>query len=211
MQSGITMLCQEARLKTHYVLIDYENVQPSTMTVLAQAHFKVIVFVGTNQAKIPFEVASALQAMGSRARYIKISGNGSNALDFHIAFYIGQLVAEEPDAHFHIISKDTGFDPLIQHLKSKKVQVRRLEDVTKLSPPKPPALPAPNEKLTTIVASLRLQGAAKPRTVKTLGNAINTMFQKKLAEKEIAALVQELQKQGIVMVSDTEDSYRLPT
>jgi len=51
--------------------------------------------------------------MGERAEYVRISGNGSNALDFHIAFYIGQLAAHEPDAYFHIISKVTGFDPLI--------------------------------------------------------------------------------------------------
>ncbi|MBV9791600.1 MAG: hypothetical protein JOZ51_25610, partial [Chloroflexi bacterium] len=116
-------------MKTNYVLIDYENVQPAAVPVLAQEHFKVIVFVGISQAKITFEVASALQHLGSRAEYVKISGSGPNALDFHIAFYIGQLVAQDPTAHFHIISKDTGFDPLIQHLKSKKVLASRWQDI----------------------------------------------------------------------------------
>lgn len=78
-------------VKTNYVLIDYENVQPEAMAVLAQEHFKVLVFVGANQAKVTFEVASVLQQMGDRAEYVKITGNGSNALDFHIAFYIGVL------------------------------------------------------------------------------------------------------------------------
>ena len=72
-------------MKTNYVLIDYENVQPATLAILDQEHFRIIVFVGANQAKITFEVASALQPMGTRAEYVRISGNGANALDFHIA------------------------------------------------------------------------------------------------------------------------------
>lgn len=32
--------------------------------------------------------------MRERAEYIRISGNGSNALDFHIAFHIGELSAK---------------------------------------------------------------------------------------------------------------------
>ncbi|RLQ22607.1 hypothetical protein DWB85_06380 [Seongchinamella sediminis] len=31
-------------------------------------------------------------AAGDQARYVQIGGNGPNALDFHIAFYAGQIV-----------------------------------------------------------------------------------------------------------------------
>ena len=47
---------------------------------------------------------------------VRLTEPGKNALDFHIAYYLGQLALKEPDAFFHIVSKDTGFDPLIQHL-----------------------------------------------------------------------------------------------
>ena len=50
-----------------------------------------------------------------------ISGKGFNALDFHIAFHIGHLCAQDPNAFLHIISKDTGFGPPIAHLKERKV------------------------------------------------------------------------------------------
>ncbi|MFT3847110.1 MAG: hypothetical protein QM739_00075 [Propionivibrio sp.] len=33
-------------MKTNYVLIDYENVQPEAMAGLCEDHFKVLVFVG---------------------------------------------------------------------------------------------------------------------------------------------------------------------
>lgn len=197
-------------MKTNYVLIDYENVQPAAMAVLAQEHFKVIVFVGTSQAKIAFEVASALQHLGSRAEYVKISGNGPNALDFHIAFYIGQLAAQDPNAYFHIISKDTGFDPLIQHLKSKKVLASRSQDITDLPSMKATQPTPATDKLTVIITHLRQMKAAKPGSVKTLSSTINAIFQKKLSEKEISSLVQQLQKQGVIAVNDTKVSYKLP-
>lgn len=59
-----------------------------------------------------------MQRLGSRATYINLSGNDSNALDFHIAFYTGILVTRDPYADIYVISKDTGFDPLLQHIRS---------------------------------------------------------------------------------------------
>ena len=47
-------------MKKNYVLIDYENVQPKNLGVLKGHDFKVMVFVGANQTKIPFELAEAL-------------------------------------------------------------------------------------------------------------------------------------------------------
>ena len=91
-------------MATNYVLIDYENVHPKNLELLTQHPFEVFVFVGENQARIPFDLADKMQLLGNQARYIKIDGSGQNALDFHIAYYIGELAAGEPDAYFHIIS-----------------------------------------------------------------------------------------------------------
>lgn len=197
-------------MKTNFVLIDYESVQPDAMAVLDKEHFKVIVFVGANQSKVTYEVATALQRMGNRAEYVKITGNGSNALDFHIAYHIGQLAAREPEAYFHIVSKDTGFDPLIQHLKSNKIRACRSEDVTDMPIVRAANSRSPSEKLAVIISDLKRRGAAKPRTVKTLSSTINALFQKRLSEEELASLLQELQAQGYVTVADTKVSYALP-
>lgn len=197
-------------MRTNYVLIDYENVQPEAMAVLSQEHFKVIVFVGANQAKVTFEVASALQQMGERAEYIKISGNGSNALDFHIAYYIGLLASKEPDAYFHIVSKDTGFDPLINHLKGKKILACRSKDVTDIPIVKASNTKSPSEKIAVIIADLKRRGAAKPRAVKTLTSTISNMFQKQLSDEELQSLLLELQAKGIVSIAGTKVSYELP-
>jgi hypothetical protein len=212
-------------VKTHYVLIDLENIQPEHMSVLDGHNFKVIVFVGENQSKLSFDLVLAVQNLGENAEYIKIKGNGPNALDFHVAFYIGQLSKENSDGHFHIISKDKGFDPLIKHLESKKILAQRHKDINELPLLKPanatkkepvqvssPANSAIKANhVQRIVEFLRSRGNAKPRKLKTLSNSINSLFLKKLAEDELNALIDELVRRGIVIVGNdkTNVSYQL--
>jgi hypothetical protein len=169
------------------------------------------VFVGAHQNKIAYETAAALQQMGSNAEYVKISGTGPNALDFHIAFYIGQLAGKESEAYFHIISKDTGFDPLISHLKSQKLRALRVKTVGDI-----PLLKAGNAKSTpdriaVIVDDLGKRGASKPRTVATLTSTISSLFLKQLSPDEISSLLTTLQELGHVSVSGNKVSYNLPT
>ena len=62
-------------------------------------------------------------------------------MDFHIAFYIGRLSKEEPGSEFHIVSKDKGFDPLVQHLRSLKIKASRVDGPSKLvTCPRPPKM-----------------------------------------------------------------------
>ena len=211
-------------MRMNYVLIDLENIQPEHLSILAGQNFKVLVFVGQNQSKISFDLVSAVQHLGKNAEYIKIQGNGPNALDFHIAFYIGQFSAENSDSHFHIISKDKGFDPLIKHLESKKIRVHRHKAISEIPLPEPakakkasargpkPASSAlQEERLQKIIEFLTARGSAKPRKLKTLSNSINALFSKSLAENELKALIDELAKRGVVIVSSnkTNVSYQL--
>lgn len=198
-------------MRTNYVLIDFENVQPESLEQLEHDHFKLFVFVGASQAKVPFETAASLQRLGSRAEYVKISGNGSNALDFHIAYYIGRLAAADPTAYFHIISKDAGFDPLIQHLKTKKIFAGREKSIAEIPLVKASNSKSPAERLEVVVTKLRQLKAGRPRTVKTLSSTIASLFQRQLAEEEVAELVQSLAVQGFLAVSGAKVSYALPS
>jgi hypothetical protein len=197
-------------LKNNYILIDYENVQPKNLAILNGHPVKVIVFVGANQAKLPFDLASSLQALGSSAEYVKIGGNGSNALDFHIAFYIGQLAERDPDAYFHIISKDTGFDPLIKHLRNRKIITHRKKDLAEIPLLRIANATSTAEKIAAIVKSLSTRGHARPRKVKTLANTINSLFMKTLEQSELMSLIEQLCRQQYVVVDGENVSYKLP-
>jgi hypothetical protein len=172
--------------------------------------FEILVFVGSNQTKVSINLALEMQKLGDRAQYIQISGNGPNALDFHIAFYIGQLSEKKPNSYFHIISKDTGFDPLIRHLKRKKIRVLRETDLAEI-----PLLQISNssdidEQLSAIVKNLIGRGQSKPRKVKTLSNTINTLFSEKLNEKEMEVLLKKLIEKKYIVLNEGNVSYKLP-
>jgi len=198
-------------LRTNYILIDFENIQPKNLSVLKGHNFKVMVFVGAKQSKIPFELVVAMQDLGDSAEYIKIDGNGPNALDFHIAFYIGNIACQNKNCYFHIISKDTGFDPLIRHLQTKKILVHREKDIMDI-----PALKFSNalsiaERADAITKYLISRGNAKPRTATTLVNTIISLFSKTLNEKELNDVLNELIKRKVVIKNGAKVTYSLST
>ena len=199
------------RLKTNYLLIDYENIHPKNLSLLSGHPFKVLVFAGANQTKVPLELAAALQPLGKDVRYITISGSGRNALDFHIAFSIGELSKEDPEACFYIISKDTGFDPLISHLKTRKLRALRVTTVGDIPLLKTGNAKSTPDRIAMIVDDLRKRGAAKPRTLTTLTSTIGALFLKQLSSDEIGSLLNALKGLGYVSVSGTKVTYNLPT
>jgi len=197
-------------VRTQYVLIDYENVQPQNLTGLEAEHFRVLLMVGANQGKVSLELAAAMQRLGHRAEYVKMSGQGPNALDFHIAYYIGHLSAQDKTALFHIISADKGFDPLIQHLRSRRIMAvrsRRIEEIPALKARHCQSIP---EKVDVVVANLKQQGVSKPRTLQTLTRSVSALFQKQISEEELSAVISQLQTQGVVVVNESKVSYALP-
>jgi PIN domain len=197
-------------MRNTYMLIDYENVPVKSLPSLDADAVQVLVFVNENLTKVSLDVASAMQNLGARSRYIRMSGHGSNALDFHIAYYLGALAAKDPAASFLVISKDSGFDPLIAHLKYLKICAARVEELPKATAPKVAPMPSMAERTAPIVKLLRQQGAAKPKSVKTLSSQISAQFQRQLSADELAAMLAELQHRGVIIVNGTKVSYVLP-
>jgi len=221
---------RDIELKTNYVLIDYENVQVKSLALLKGEQFRVWVFLGPNNTKLPVELVLAMQELGDRAEYIVLETPGANALDFHIAYYLGVFATADPLGFFHIISKDTGFDPLIKHLKAKKVFSTRsasIEEMPCFAPVatngngsngraieiKQKCVPAraPVEDLIKVaVGDLIKRKASKPRTPKTLLSTIHAKCGKDLPVADIEAVFEGLLKRGYVKVNGAKVSYALP-
>ncbi len=197
-------------MATNYVLIDFENVQPGNLEVLKQHPFNVIVFVGANQVKIPFGLAEAMQALGDAAQYIKITGTGKNALDFHIAYYVGELATKDPNAYFHIISRDTGFDTLIKHLKARGIRIQRERDLAEIPVVRMSTATSTDDMVSAIVKNLVGRGQSRPRKLKTLSNTINSLFTEKLSEHQLGSIVEYLEQRKYIKVSNGNVSYQLP-
>ncbi|MFM2006035.1 MAG: hypothetical protein RLZZ09_1690 [Pseudomonadota bacterium] len=197
--------------RKNYVLVDFENVQPKDIGLLKDGPFHIKVFLGPNQSRIPIAIAAALQSLGESAEYIILETAGNNALDFHIAYYIGALSAAEPTAFFHIISKDSGFDPLLKYLKGKKVFAHRSTCIADI-PYFKPSLPVAQEaQVEAVIADLVRRKASKPRTQRTLLSTLHALFKKELSDQQLAALFAALCNRGVVKVEGCKVSYALPS
>jgi hypothetical protein len=197
-------------VRSHVVLIDFENVQPATLEVLEPEHYRLVVFVGATQTKLPFDMVSAIQRMGDRAEYVRISGTGPNALDFHIAYYVGRFAVEDPTAFFQIISKDTGFDPLIRHLKTQHISVARSASIGAKLPARPGGKTVSEDRARVFAESLRQPKSTRPRSDKTLGRSIAAFFGKqKLTEAEVSAVVAAMLKAGHASIAEGKVTYSL--
>ncbi len=196
-------------MKTNYLLIDYENVQPGSLAALNGVPFRVLVFIGANQTRVPVAFARALQSLGSDAEYIQIAGSGRNALDFHIAFAIGELSQRDPQGYSHVISKDAGFDPLIAYARGRGILVSRSRDIADIPMLKLSNAKTLSEKTAAIVDNLVARGSSRPRKVKTLRNSINAQFMKALEETELDQIVNELLNSGHISIEAENVSYHL--
>jgi hypothetical protein len=205
-----------------YVLVDSENTPLQHADFARDEAIELLIFIGKTQTKFPRELVLAVQAMGPRARYIEMSGSGKNALDFHLAFYLGQLYTKDPSARFIIVSKDTGFDPLVVHLAAQGTSVRRVPDSTSLLPPpaarpirpKPAAIAAAETGAPADQVIKLLLGSPKSRPVrlKTLQGTIQALLgrERPLSEDDLRGLIATLQTRGVLTVKESKVSYSLP-
>jgi PIN domain len=109
-----------------YILVDFENIQPQDMGLLSGDQYQLRIFRGPHQKKLDFDIVESLQPLGDRVKYLQSDKHGKNALDFHIAFYMGRLIEEleangssaKNGTRFVVISHDGGFDALMGHVQS---------------------------------------------------------------------------------------------
>jgi hypothetical protein len=182
-------------MKTNFVLVDCENVPSPAVSLLNDEQFRVWVFLGQNNTKLKKEVVLAMQQLQGRLNFVDMPGSGNNALDFHVAYYLGSLTREDPSGFFHIISRDRGFDPLIEHLRSQQLLVVRsvsIEAMPCFQQKKAKAISNEKELLDLIIANLRKRKASKPRTLKTLFGTIRAISGKELPDNKIEAVIKSL-------------------
>lgn len=192
-----------------YYLIDFENVQPKALDRLKPGSARILVFLGEQQTKLMLDLVQVLQPFGSDAEYIAINGTGPDAVDFHLAYYMGRISVQEPNATFHIISKDKGFDPLVRHLNARGIGCQRMAEipsgsgvptspiakaVTKgsASAPKKATKTAkkavPKNVVTTIAPVSSTTGASKPTTAAARAKVVLSYLAKSTKPGKVAGL-----------------------
>jgi hypothetical protein len=192
-------------MKTNFVLVDYENVHPKDLALLPRTNVRLKIFRGPTLKKYPVELVEAVQPFGENAEYVATSKPGPNALDFHVAFYIGRLSHEHPGAFFHIISKDQGFDALLPHLKAQGIYCLRHESIAAI-PLVKYATETPSQ-LAVRFAEKLAAGSTRPSTPTKLRAVIKTAFANCVDDTKADAIATELERMGAVRDADGRVKY----
>lgn len=128
-------------------------------------------------------------------------------MDFHIAYYLGELISKEPDGYYHIISKDTGFDPLIEHLKTKKIKIIRSETIKDIPSIKMKHIQTLPQSVNFVLEHLKTRKNSKPATVRTLKNTIKALFQSNIELKVIEDIIKELAGRKKIIINGEKVTY----
>lgn len=120
-----------------HILVDFENVQPSALDIglVPGDGVRLAIFRGPGQMKYAADVAEAWQPLGANVTFVRCAKAGRNAVDMHIAFHLGELVAAQEragagkDARFFIVSRDTDFDPLLMHIRGQGYEAARVGSI----------------------------------------------------------------------------------
>ncbi|MCU0551274.1 MAG: PIN domain-containing protein [Leptolyngbya sp. Prado105] len=190
------------------LLVDYENVQNIDLSQIQVQGLQIKIFVGQSQSKLPLELVQSIQRFGDAVEWIKIEGHGNNSLDFHIAFYLGQLSQAKSNLSFTVLSKDKGYDPLIRYLCNRKISCRRIESLKALSnalsnsekgnQPLATSKRETKKQQTTLMEEVviklsKIQKPRRPQSRKALSQHIKSLLQpKKLAPQELDQVVNHL-------------------
>ena len=115
------------------LLVDFENIQDVDLSAFDNS-FHIVIFVGASQKTLPTNLVIKNQKLGSRLEWKQVEGNGKNALDLCIAYELGKIFEKEPQAECIILSKDKGFKPLLDDLKKKSRNCKRIESLPEHKP-----------------------------------------------------------------------------
>lgn len=107
-----------------HILIDFENTrpEPAQLNALSPEGCHIWLFLGALQQKsLSVDLCEALCRFGQQVHFVRISRLGKNALDFYLAYYLGKITEQDSEALICILSRDTGFDVLVEHLENNEL------------------------------------------------------------------------------------------
>src|SRR5439155_14101082 len=104
--------------RVNHVFVDFENVHEIDLAIIGSKTVSFTLLLGSRQRRLDVSLVEKLLEHAGSVHLVRLASAGKNALDFALAYYVGRAVAADPTGCFHIVSKDAGYDPLIEHLRS---------------------------------------------------------------------------------------------
>lgn len=201
---------------SHFVFVDFENVQSIDLALVEGKPMHVTLLIGEKQKRLDLALVRQIHRHARQVSIIEVGASGRNALDLVLAARLGQSMRENSGATFAIISRDHDFDPLVAHFSADQVRITREPEFSALPifgsatptaagarslktsprgaklPPTPASAAALRQKkLDGLVARLRAK-SNRPKTRDSLLHHINTVFGQKLTVDAREEILTEL-------------------
>lgn len=109
----------------NHVFVDYQNMTTVDSAIFALERTTITLLLGRANRTLEEKTVRQLMSGAASVEMVRIDKDGKNAVDFALAYYLGRKTVADPMTFFHIVSKDTGFDALVEHLKSRQLKIRR--------------------------------------------------------------------------------------
>jgi hypothetical protein len=216
----------------NHVFVDFENVHEVDLSVIGSKAVSFTLLVGPRQTKLDVALVEKLFEHAVSVQLVRLTSSGKNALDFTLAYYVGRAVAVDPTGIFHIVSKDTGYDPLIKHLRSRHISAERHDNFVTLpfasalkpAPPNPPPVarnpksPATSKSEVTrlngwhtrMLEHFRKSSATRPRNQQRLVSFLVAYFGNKITEADALSHIEALVQAGHLVIGERGAvTYRL--
>lgn len=222
----------------NHVFVDFENIATLDASVIGDKSVSFYLLVGANQKKLDIEIVEKLIHHSDSVQLIRRTGSGKNALDFTLAYYVGRAAVTDPTGYFNIISQDKGYQPLIDHLESRKIKAHLYADFKNLSFASQPKVvkavpvaslkekpipapqkaatkkatpPSPKSSLERALDLLRKNPKARPKGETKLRSYLKASLGK-ITEAELGILVEHLKsKEYLEMDEKGLVTYNLPS
>jgi hypothetical protein len=197
----------------NHVFVDFENVHQIDASVIGSKAARFTLLLGARQTKLDAGLVEKLMEHAASVQLIRLASSGKNALDFALAYYVGRAVSANPAAFIHIVSKDSGFDPLVEHLRSRHIHAHRHDSFATLTFSGIPkaATVAPKtgtaghqELLTRVLERLRKNVTNRPKKKATLLSHLKSTLGKAATEAEAATLLEGLRLAGHLSIGDKD-------
>lgn len=215
----------EAPAVANHVFLDYENVRKVDTAFFCGKSVTLTLLLGATTKRLDVELVEKLLQHSASVEVIRLNSAGKNALDFTLAYYLGRKTLSDPGAFFHVVTKDKGYDPLIEHLKSTGIEVDRYDDCSSLtfsaikktagiSNRKPSIIPASKAETPGRSASFVLDTAVefatnhlkkaknRPRTKTRLLGYLKSNVGNRISANQANQIVQRLVKEKHIAIDE---------
>jgi hypothetical protein len=196
----------------NHVFVDFENVSECDLTLIGTKLVSFTFLLGARQTKLNTTLVEKLLEHAASVELVRLTSSGKDALDLALSYYLGRKVLTDPTAYFHIISKDKGYDPLVEHLRSRHIHARRHDDFSSLTfsyKPKekvaavPVVKPAEEvDELKLVLERLRKSANNRPKKKATLLSHLKSMLGKEATDADAAQMFEKLCKTNHIRLGD---------